>query len=80
MTNIDYSNIRDGARILFSERPKLVVKDGPVFRHYQRWTENEIATVLDFSLSSEELSVMLARTPKAITAKRAALLSKERNK
>jgi hypothetical protein len=79
MTNTDYSNINDGAQIFISEQLKLVVKDGSVFRHYQRWTQNETATVLDFSLSNEELSVMLARTPKAIASKRAALLSKERN-
>lgn len=49
---------------------KLVRKPSGCFRHYKRWTDEEVALCADFSQSDEQVATQLCRTVQAIIAKR----------
>lgn len=67
MAAYSYENLRPGIYV-FGTKKKLVRK--PTFRHYKRWTHEEMMVCADFSKSDEVVADELCRTVSAVVNRR----------
>ncbi len=69
MNTTDYFSLPPGEYMLGAKR-RLVQKPKGCFRHYKRWTEEELLIAMDESKSDEQVAQEICRTVKSVASRR----------